>query len=67
MAEKDPKGTLATVLRQNGYQCQEPKSAEPDPAHTTPDRKAWIVQCETGRCRVKFKGARGAEITPIAD
>ncbi|MDJ0943305.1 MAG: hypothetical protein QNJ30_07565 [Kiloniellales bacterium] len=58
---------MATALRRNGYEGRESKSVQPDPAHSSPDRKAWIIHCETGSYRVRVKGARSAEITPFGE
>ncbi len=63
----DLKDTMATALRQNGCACQEPRSARPDSAHSSRNRKAWILNCEPGSCRVRFKGAGGAEVAPLGE
>lgn len=67
MAQEDPKSIVATAVRQNGYECNEPQSVKPDPNHTTPDEKAWIIHCKDATYRVKFMGDRGAEVELIGE
>ncbi len=37
---------VATQLRSQGYQCNDPHKAEPDTSDTSPDEQAWIVTCD---------------------
>ena len=67
MAQEDPKSIVATAVRQNGYECNEPQSVKPDPNHTAPDEKAWIIHCENATYQVKFMGDRGAEVELISE
>jgi hypothetical protein len=46
---EDPKNMLAVQLRDQGYQCDQPKSAERDVQASKPDEEVWIVQCENAR------------------
>lgn len=66
-AQDDPKDIVAAAVRQAGYTCSEPKSAKVDSKESTPDEKAWIIQCENGAYRVRFKGDEGAEVAPVAE
>jgi len=65
--DETPLDIIAAAVRQNGHSCQSPKSATPDPDHTTPEEKAWIIHCETAAYRVKFLGDQGAEVTPLGE
>jgi len=65
LAQESPKDVVATAVRQNGYQCSEPKNIEPDPEDTSPDERAWIVRCQNGSYRVKFMGDEGAQVEPL--
>jgi len=56
---------LAATIRENGYACETPKQARPDPEHSSPEEKAWIVDCETGAYRVKYMGDRRPDVTPL--
>ena len=58
---------VAAAVREHGYACQSPKKVDPDPDKTSPEEKAWIIQCENTAYRVKFLGDTGAEVTPLAD
>lgn len=66
-AEEDPKDIVAAAVRDAGYTCSEPQSAKVDPNESAPDQKAWIIRCENGAYRVKFKGDEGAEVAPVAE
>ena len=67
VAQEDPKDIVATAVRQNGHQCDNPQSAEPDPEHSAPDQKAWIIRCENASYRVKFMGDTGTVVEPISE
>ena len=58
---------MAAAVRQNGFECQNPTDVRPDPEHTEPDMKAWIIRCENRSFRVKFMGDRGAKVEPLAE
>jgi hypothetical protein len=56
---------VATNLRARGYTCERPSALEPDPDHSRPDERAWLLTCETGRYRVIFKGDTGPEVEKL--
>jgi hypothetical protein len=56
---------LAAAVRDRGFPCDRPISAERDPSASRPDRAAWIIQCETARYRVVFEGDTGALVLPL--
>ena len=64
-SDETPMEIVAAAVRQSGHECNQPKSLEPDPAHTQPDEKAWILHCDNGSYNVKFKGDQGAEVSPL--
>jgi hypothetical protein len=66
-AQEDPMDVVAAAVRDAGYTCSKPQSAKADPKESTPDQKAWIIRCENGEYRVKFKGDEGAEVVPVAE
>lgn len=64
-AQEDPKTIVAAAVRDKGHQCASPNSVEPDRTHSGPDEKAWIIHCEGGVFRVRFKGDTGPEVEPV--
>lgn len=64
-AQEDPTEVLSAAVRQQGYDCDRPERAEPDPQDSLPDEKAWILYCEEGAFRVKFMGDAGANVEPV--
>ena len=64
-AQEDAKTVVAAAVRDHGYRCASPESVKPDPADSGPDEKAWVIRCESGSYRVKFKGDAGAEVEPL--
>jgi hypothetical protein len=56
---------VATNVRARGYACERPSSVEPDPSHSIPDERAWILTCDTGRYRVIFRGDTGARVEEL--
>ena len=56
---------VAAAVPDRGHACASPESATPDPEHSSPDERAWIIRCESGSYRVKFMGDTGAEVEPI--
>lgn len=66
-AQEAAKEVVATAVRQRGYVCEKPESVRPDPESSSPDEKAWLLQCETGSFRVKFMGDTGTKVEPVKD
>ena len=64
-AQENPKSVVAAAVRDQGYQCTAPETVQPDPADSGPDEKAWIIRCESGSYRVKFKGYAGGKVEPL--
>jgi hypothetical protein len=50
---EDPMNILAAQLRDQGYECNRPKSAERDVQASKPDEQVWIVQCENAKYRMR--------------
>jgi hypothetical protein len=67
LAQDDTKDIVAAAVRQNGFECANPESVKPDPEHSTPEEKAWIIQCGNAAYQVKFMGDRGAKVEPISE
>jgi hypothetical protein len=62
---QDPKSILAAQLREQGYDCDQPKSAERDAQASTPDEAVWIVQCETSTYRMRLDPDMAAKVERI--
>jgi len=60
-AQETPTAVVAAAVRDAGHECKKPASVKPDPKASSADEKAWIIQCEKGRYRVKFTGDTGAK------
>jgi hypothetical protein len=56
---------IATAVRDRGFPCDRPISAEREPSVSQADRAAWIIQCDAARYRVVFEGDTGARVLPL--
>lgn len=65
MAQQTPTSVVAAAVRDAGHECKRPAKLVPDPKTSSADEEAWIIQCETGRYRVRFMGDRGAKVEPV--
>ena len=59
---EDPKNVLAAQLRDQGYDCDQPKSAERDVQASKPDEEVWIVQCENSKYRMRLDPDMAAKV-----
>lgn len=66
-SQEDPVDVLASAVRQQGYVCDHPKGAKPDPENTSPGEEAWILHCEEQAFKVKFMGDTGANVEPLSE
>jgi hypothetical protein len=62
---EDPKNILAAQLRDQGYDCDQPKSAERDVQASKPDEAVWIVQCEKSKYRMRLDPDMAAKVERI--
>lgn len=65
MAQQTPTSIVAAAVRDAGHACKKPAQPVADPKASNADEEAWIIQCETGRYRVKFTGDRGAKVESL--
>ena len=56
---------IAAAVRDRGFPCDRPISAEREPSVSQPDRPAWIIRCDDVRYRVVFEGDTGARVMPL--
>ena len=67
LAQEDPKDIVAAAVRKSGQECSSPENVKPSPEHSSPDEKAWIIDCENGTFLVKFMGDRGAAVERFSE
>jgi hypothetical protein len=56
---------VAAAVRDRGFVCDRPISAEREPSVSQADRPVWIIRCDNARYRVVFEGDTGARVTPL--
>ncbi len=59
---EDTQNILAAQLRDQGYACDQPQSAERDVQASGPDEAVWIVQCENARYRMRLDPDMAAKV-----
>ena len=59
---EDPKDILAAQLRDQGYACDQPQSAERDVQASAPDEAVWIVQCDNAKYRMRLVPDMAAKV-----
>ena len=67
-ADSPPETALAIIaaaVRDRGFPCDRPISAEREPSVSQADRAAWIIRCDAARYRVVFEGDTGARVLPL--
>jgi hypothetical protein len=60
--EQTARDIVATTVRSQGYACEQPKRAVRDPAASSPDQAAWILECGTASYWVRYDNDVPAEI-----
>jgi hypothetical protein len=58
----DTQNILAAQLRDQGYACDQPQSAERDAQASTPDEAVWVVQCENDKYRMRLVPDMAAKV-----
>lgn len=58
----DTQNILAAQLRDQGYTCDQPQSAERDVQASTPDEAVWVVQCENAKYRMRLDPDMAAKV-----
>jgi hypothetical protein len=62
---QNPADDIAVQLRSQGYPCENPRDAAPDPSATKPDETAWTIQCDGQKYRVRFVPDMAAQVERI--
>jgi hypothetical protein len=60
--DQDTGNILAAQLRDQGYTCDQPQSAERDVQASTPDEAVWVVQCENAKYRMRLDPDMAAKV-----
>jgi len=53
-AEEPTKDLLAAQIRDQGFPCSKPVSAQRDLALSKPDEAVWVLKCENGAYRIRL-------------
>ncbi|MGZ5849927.1 MAG: hypothetical protein ACXWJ4_10035 [Methyloceanibacter sp.] len=61
----NPMDILAAQLRDQGYACDHPQSAEQDTRGSKPDEAVWIIQCESAKYRMRLVPDMAAKVERI--
>jgi hypothetical protein len=65
MAEDSPKNIIAAQIRDQGYKCDSPQSADQDMQASKPDEAVWVIQCEDASYRVRLVPDMAATVERI--
>ena len=63
--EETAKDIVATTVRSQGYPCEQPERAARDPAASSPDQAAWVLECANARYWVRYDNDLPAEIRQL--
>ena len=61
-ADSEAAKVAAETVRDRGFPCAEPISAQRDQGQAKPDEVVWLLVCRDGRYRVRFMGEMPAKI-----
>jgi hypothetical protein len=67
VAQQTPKEDIASQIRDQGYKCDDPQSAERDEKASRPDEAVWILTCEGATYRVRLDPDMAAKVERIGD
>ena len=65
MAQDGPKNIIAAQIRDQGYKCDSPQSADQDMQASKPDEAVWVIQCEDASYRVRLVPDMAASVERI--
>jgi hypothetical protein len=64
-AQQTPKEDIAAQIRDQGYPCDDPQSAERDDKASKPDEAVWVLTCEGASYRVRLTPDMAAQVERI--
>ena len=53
-AQEATQDLLASQIRDQGYRCAKPLSAEKDQSRSRPDEAVWVLKCENETYRIRL-------------
>ena len=65
MAQESPKNIIAAQIRDQGYKCDSPQSADQDIQASKPDEAVWVIHCEDATYRVRLVPDMAAAVERI--
>jgi hypothetical protein len=65
MPQQAPKNLIAAQIRDQGYICEKPISAQRDLARSKPDEAVWVLRCENNSYRVRLVPDMAAHVTRL--
>ncbi len=60
--EEKPPEIIAAHIRDQGFKCDNPKSAKRDASASKPDEPVWILTCENATYRVREIADQAAKV-----
>jgi len=65
LPQQTPKDLIAAQIRDQGYSCEKPISAQRDLARSKPDEAVWVLRCENNSYRVRLVPDMAAHVTRL--
>ena len=65
LPQQAPKNLIAAQIRDQGYTCEKPISAQRDLARSKPDETVWVLRCENNSYRVRLVPDMAAHVTRL--
>ena len=62
VSAKEAARDLLATLRDQGYRCTKPISAQRDLARSKPDEAVWVLRCENDTYRIRFFSGMAARV-----
>jgi hypothetical protein len=57
-----PQEDLAAQIREQGYRCDKPLSAQKDIGRSKPDQAVWVLKCKTATFRIRLNPDMAAQV-----
>jgi len=67
VAQQTPKEDIAAQIRDQGYKCDDPQSAERDEKASRPDEAVWVLTCEGATYRVRLDPDMAAKVERLGN
>jgi hypothetical protein len=61
-AKEPTRDLLAAQIRDQGYSCDKPLSAERDAVRSKPDEAVWVLRCENATYRMRLDPDMAARV-----